>query len=266
VTRRSDEFLQGYLRAHSKGAVALDEYQADDVGGIWKVVPRTETLVGRAIAQTLSRPFGVGNAYYRLARSASVQWVDTLPFFCVRRELFERIGLFNENLARSQDMEFKCRLKKAGGKILLVPDIVSCYYAGSGLRSFWKHNFQIGVWAILPFAYSNVVPVSPRHLVPLGFVAALLGTSLLGLLWRLGCWLLLAIPLPYGLSNLAASLHVAWRERSPRFLLSMPWVFALLHVAYGSGSLYGVVKLIRTPGFWAKISGSKNTRRENQAR
>ena len=79
-------------------------------------------------------------------------------------------------------MEFNLRLKKAGGRILLAPDIVSYYYARSDLKSYWRHNVNNGLWAILPFRYSSIVPVSWRHLVPLGFVTSLLGSALLGLI------------------------------------------------------------------------------------
>ncbi|HCJ67787.1 MAG TPA: glycosyl transferase, partial [Elusimicrobia bacterium] len=65
---------------------------------------------------------------------------------CYKREIFEKIGLFNEKLVRSQDMDFNSRLKKAGLKILLVPDIVTYYYARSDLKSFIIHNFMNGLW------------------------------------------------------------------------------------------------------------------------
>lgn len=258
-------YNQDYI---SKSVSALDQYQADNVGGIMITLPQRDSLVGRAIAACLSHRFGVGNSYFRIHTDKPMQ-VDTVFGGCYKREIFERIGLFNERLACSQDIEFNRRVLKAGGKILLVPEIVSYYYARSDLRSFAKHNFRNGVWAILPFAYSDVMPVSLRHLVPLGFVAALLGTSLLGLLWRPAHWLLLAILLAYGLSNLAASAQVAWRERDPRYLLAMPLTFGMLHFGYGLGSCWGVAKLASVPEFWRKIfrlggqHGAKNGREES---
>jgi glycosyltransferase involved in cell wall biosynthesis len=107
---------------------ALDRYPADDVGGIWKIIPRTDKFAGQAIVRTLSHPFGIGNAHYRLASSSEPLWVDTVPFFCCRKEVFRTVGFFNEKLVRTQDMEHKRRLKKAGGKILLVPEIANHYY------------------------------------------------------------------------------------------------------------------------------------------
>ena len=230
----------------------LDRSGADNVGGIMVTLPREEDLIGKAIVSCLSHPFGVGNSYFRV-HAREPKWVDTVFGGCYRREVFTRIGLFNEDLERGQDMEFNLRLKNAGGKILLVPDIVSYYHARSDLRSFWTHNWSNGVWAVLPFLYSPIMPVSWRHLVPLLFVISLIGSVVLGFLATPLMWLFLLIGGAYSAATLAASFHIAWRDRDPRFLLLMPLMFSTLHIGYGLGSLWGVLKLLRTPQFWAKL-------------
>lgn len=238
----------------SKCIKNMKEYKADNVGGIWKIVPRDNTNVGKAIALSLSHPFGIGNAYYRFA-SNEARWVDTVPFFCYKKEIFNEIGLFNENLARGQDMEFNLRLKKAGYKTLLVPEIVSYYHARSDLQSFCSHNFINGLWAILPFKFTNHMPVSWRHLVPLAFVSSLITLAVLGLLIKPSFWLFIVILGIYGLGNLAASLQIAWQERELRYIFAMPLVFGMLHIGYGLGSLWGVIKLVGTSKFWNKLFG-----------
>jgi glycosyltransferase involved in cell wall biosynthesis len=114
---------------------AIRRYGADNVGGIMRMLPREPGLTGNAIALSLSHRFGVGNSYFRI-HTDEPRWVDTVFGGCYRREVFQRVGFFNEKLARSQDMEFNRRLKKAGGKTLLAPDIVCYYYARSDLKSF----------------------------------------------------------------------------------------------------------------------------------
>ncbi len=47
---------------------------------------------------------------------------------------------------------------------MLDPSIVCDYYARATLAAFWPHNFSNGVWAVLPFAFSDIVPVRLRHL------------------------------------------------------------------------------------------------------
>ncbi len=222
---------------------ALDKYGADNVGGNMKTLPQEDGLIGRAIVFSISHRFGVGNSYFRI-NSTEPRWVDTVFGGCYRRELFDRVGLFNENLPRSQDIEFNLRLKKAGGRTLLVPDIVSYYYPRSNIKSFWKHNVMNGVWAILPFVHSEVIPVRWRHLVPLAFVLGLLSSAALALVSSLGPWPLLGILGAYGVANLVASAHVAQRENDIRFLPLMPAIFSCLHLGYGLGSLLGIFKAI----------------------
>lgn len=204
----------------------LDEYKADNVGGIWITVPRDNTFIGKAIALVLSHPFGAGNAYYRIGYSKEPRWVDTVPFGCYRKEIFKKIGFYNENLVRSQDMEFNLRLKKSGGKILLVPDIVSYYYPKSNLKDFFLHNFEDGVWVIYPLKFVKT-PLQLRHYLPLIFVLTL----------PLSIWL-------YILVSLFFSAQIAFREKDIRYFFVMPAVFATRHIGYGLGSVWGLIKLI----------------------
>ncbi|HEX5038145.1 MAG TPA: glycosyltransferase family 2 protein [bacterium] len=221
---------------------ALEEHPAENVGGLWTIVPREDTLTARAVVAGLSHRFGIGNAEYRLKGSGEPRWVDTVPYFCVRKETFNRLGLFNENLHRGQDMEFNLRMQKAGGRTLLVPAIESTYYARSDLGSFTRHNWRNGEWAILPFVWSNVVPVSLRHLVPLAFVTGLFGSLLLSFFWHSAVWLFATIAGSYAFAVTLASLDVASHKKDIRYFFLMPFIFADLHIAYGLGSLYGGVK------------------------
>ena len=244
-----------YERSFISTCVALSkEYNADNVGGTWNVRPRKDGLIDRAIARSLSHPFGVGNALYRtLKADKKPRWADTAAFGCYKREVFERIGLFNEQLVHSQDYEFNLRLKRAGGKTLLVPGNVINYYARSDFLSFCKHNFTNGLWVILPFLHSPIMPVSWRHLVPLIFLSSLIVTGALELLAAGSLWLSVAVAAAYGLGTIAASIQIAWRERDLKYLLLMPLVFPALHVTYGVGSLWGLARLITAPQWWRKL-------------
>lgn len=128
---------------------ALQEYPADNVGGRWITVPRNKTLIGRSICLATSVSFGVGNAYYRLSSLSSrapalnrPTWEINVAYFCCRREIFDKIGLFNEKLDRSGDIDFRARLKKAGYRTLFVPTI-ECYYSmRTKFSQFIKHMFK----------------------------------------------------------------------------------------------------------------------------
>jgi lipopolysaccharide/colanic/teichoic acid biosynthesis glycosyltransferase/glycosyltransferase involved in cell wall biosynthesis len=221
---------------------ALDEHGADNVGGVIETIPTTDGTIGRAIVYCLSHRFGVGNSAFRTGVDGPTE-VDTVFGGCYRREVFEKVGLFNEQLARSQDIEFNRRLRHAGGRIVLVPGIVSQYYARSEYGPFVRHNFLNGRWSVLPFLYSSVIPVSARHLVPLVFVSALLGALAMTVVAPgIGKWALAAVAVPYAAVSLIASISATWHERRWRALFVLPLLFITLHISYGLGSLCGVVQ------------------------
>jgi GT2 family glycosyltransferase len=177
-------------------------------------------------------------------------WVDTVFGGCYRKEVFEKIGLFNEDLISTQDMEFNLRLKKKGGKVLLVPEIVSYYFTRSDFRSFCKNNFRNGLWAILPFKYSKIMPVSWRHLVPLVFVSSLIGSIAISAFSSIFFWLFWLILGFYFLTNIYFSLKTTIREKELKYLFIMPIIFGSLHIGYGLGSLLGMLRVIVSKQFW----------------
>jgi len=207
-------------------------------------VPRAETPLGAAIAIALSERFGVGSSQFRVVRDGAPAWVATVPFPCFRRDVFDRVGLFDETVERSEDIEFHQRMKAHGCRTLFVPSIVSHYYARSEYRPFAAHAFENGRWAILPTKHTGRLVVTPRHLVPL-FAVTILGVlAVLALFADAARWTLLMALLCYGTASLAVSLHLAWRERQALLLVWLPIVFLTLHAGYGVGSLAGTFEVI----------------------
>jgi GT2 family glycosyltransferase len=176
--------------------------------------------------------------------------VDTGAYGCYKKDVFKKIGLFNENLNHSQDMEFNLRLKKAGGKTLLLPDTIVSYFARTDFKSFCKHNFRNGVWAILPFKYTTVMPVSFRHLVPITFVSSLLISGILSLFLQIFIWPFLFIICSYSLCNIYFSTVIAAKKKGIKYFFMMPIIYSFLHITYGLGSLWGLLKAVISKQFW----------------
>lgn len=221
----------------------ITHYGADDVGGTLRITARDNTIVGRAIVKALTLRFGVGNLKYRFSQPDEPEIVDTVAFFCVRRELFEKIGLFNEKLTRIQDMEFKRRLARAGGKIMLAPGAFADYQARSDFKSFWKHNWADGVWTVLAFAHAELMPVRPRHLAPACLVGALLVTGMFALASPISLWAFLAVTGLYLLVAFLLATRIAVQDREWRFIFLVPFTIATMHAMRGLGSLWGVARL-----------------------
>lgn len=218
----------------------LQEYNVENVGGICITLPGDETLIAKSIAFVLSHPFGVGNSYFRLGIKES-KYVDTVPFGCYRRDVFDKIGSFNEDLTRNQDIEFNLRLRRAGGKILLVPEIISYYYARPDLKSLFKQNFWNGFWVVYSARFAKL-PFSIRHLVPAVFVLSLFSSFLISLWIKPVSYLFLFVLSSYLIANLFFSFKLSL-ENGFKYFIPLILSFFTLHFSYGIGSIWGIIKL-----------------------
>lgn len=218
----------------------MKEYGADNIGGVLKTEPATDTLPAKAIAAVLSNPFGTGGAHFRTFKEGvtSPKEVDSVFCGCYKREVFDKIGLFNENLIRSQDFEFNLRLRENGGKILMIPDVVVLYYPSSTISEFMRHCFADGVWSVFPLKFTRRI-FKLRHYLPSFFVLSLLLSALLGFFFFWPRLLFDLIFLCYLIVLGCFSLGIAIKEKDVKLV---PWlIFAFLcrHLVYGLGSLWG---------------------------
>jgi len=226
----------------SKCVSFLFEYNADNVGGVIVALPRNNTTFGKAIVLSLSHPFGVGNSLFRIGSKKPI-WADTVFSGCYKREVFKKIGPYDENIARSEDVLINSKLRKSGGKILLVPEIVSYYYARSNFWDFIKHNFDNGFWITYPIKFGKVL-FSFRHLVPLAFISILIASLAMFFFFPIFAWLFLFILGLHCLINFYFSLKIAISKNNLGYLILMPIMFSALHTGYGLGSLWGLFKVV----------------------
>lgn len=224
----------------SKCINCLDKYNADNVGGICITMPGNDTAMAKAIALSLSHPFGVGNSYFRIGLKEPKS-VDTVPFGCYRKEVFDRIGLFNENLVRNQDIEFNIRLKNAGGKIILVPDIESYYYARTKLKDLARNNFWNGFWVIYSTKFAKM-PFSIRHLIPLVFVTSLMSSLIGSIFYAPLAYIFSLIFTAYFITSVFFSINISFSKGLKLIPLLVPTFFTL-HFSYGLGSIWGFIRL-----------------------
>ncbi len=228
----------------SQCVAVLQETGADNVGGPW--VAQGVGYLGRAIAAAFQSPLVVGGA--RGHNPHHTGPVDTVYLGCWPREVFDRIGCFDEELVRNQDDEFNLRLSRAGGLIWQSPRIQSWYHPRQSLRSLWQQYAQYGYWKVRVIQ-KHCLPASVRHLVPAAFVFAVLTLPIAALFWPWAWWIWGALGMLYIAGNLIASVEIASR-RGLTLLLVLPAVVACYHFAYGYGFLRGIwdfIILRRTP-------------------
>lgn len=219
----------------------LIELGADNVGVVCKTDVLNKTAKTLAIREVLGNKFGVGNSAFRTGIT-EVMEVDTVPFGCWRREVFEKYGLYDERLVRNQDIELSKRIINGGGKICIVPDTYCTYLARETYAGLAKNNFGNGKWNILTVFYThNMKSLSLRHFIPLLFVLGLIVPTLVGLFWHPALWLTAAVLTAYLLALGTVSIKLA-RQKHLNFF-HLLWSFITLHCSYGWGSLMGLLSL-----------------------
>ncbi len=210
---------------------------ADNVGGLQRGAGLTPW--GRAVAAAYRSPFGVPSRFRVGSRAGTV---DTVYMGAWSRDVFERVGRFNESMAVHEDYEFNYRIRRAGGRVYLSPDIHSTYYGRQTPGELWQQFFRYGEYKTT-MLHRYPASVRWRHLAAPGLVMALAAGALLAPFQRRIArgWRLLVIG--YGVVNAAASLRAAAREGWD-LLVRLPVVFACMHFAWGCGFWLSACRLI----------------------
>lgn len=220
---------------------------ADNVGGLCRTLPAKDTPMCEAIAAALSSPFGMGDSHFRIGTNKEMQ-VDTVPFGCFRREVFDKIGYFDEELVRNQDDEFNGRIIKFGGHIYLIPSVVIDYYGRDSIGKVSKMFYQYGLFK--PLVNKKLGnPASVRQFFPFFFVLGLiigLILSLASTFFRIFYIAVLALYI-----FLAAYYSTRQVKGLKRIFLLMG-TFFVIHVSYGWGYLRGMFKLLLKKSFSAE--------------
>lgn len=214
---------------------------ADNVGGLLMTQARGESYQAALVQALTTHRFGVGNAGFRIGIPEGP--TDTVPYGFFRRDVFARLGLFDERLVRAQDYEINRRIVKAGGKVWLNPAIQVFYYQQPTLLKFYckqiekEAPYNAYLWYVAPYA------LAARHAITGLFAAGVLAGSLLSALWPPVGWLFGAVMLLYALVAITSAAQQAIRYRRPLHLVLLPVCFFLYHFLHGCGVLYGLLRL-----------------------
>lgn len=229
----------------------LEAGHADIVGGPVRTEPSGDGPLAWLLARVVSHRFGVGNSRFRV--STREAYVDAVPFAVFRREVFDRVGLFDESLVRNQDTDFFGRVARERFRVLLDPAVRSTYRARGTLGGLLAQGFRNAYWNVLVWR-RNPAAFQWRHAVPGMFVALLVALGALAAWWRPAAVLLLLVLGLYLLAASAAAADVLLRTRRAA-ALGLPPLFLAYHVSYGAGSIAGLRWLVAPGHAGRKSSG-----------
>ena len=225
----------------SKCVHYLNTTDADNVGGVAET--KSKGFVGKCIAKMLSSKFGVGNSQFRTNGESG--YVDTVPFGAFRKEVFEKLGGYDERLTRNQDNEMNYRIRKNGGKIYLANDILFSYYCRDSIKGITDMAVKNGMWNVITMKLCPGT-MGIRHFIPFAFLLSLILMPVLSIIVKPIVYLFGAELVLYVILDFYFSLKSS--DDIKMFLLLII-LFPIFHITYGFGSVKGIVKLIFSKEF-----------------
>ena len=208
---------------------------ASNVGGSCNTLPLDDTDMAKAIAIACSHPLGVGNSLFRTSTIDTPTSVDTIPFGFWKKNLFDEIGLFNEELTRNQDDEFNARTIQHGGHIYMIPGVVITYFARENISKTWNMFYQYGLFK--PLVNSKLKhPATLRQFIPPLFVCGLIVGFLLAMISSTFSAIYFACITLYILIEIIVGVQ--------HHNIYLPLAFTTMHLSYGIGYLQGIYKIL----------------------
>lgn len=213
------------------------------VGGQRPNIAESETPWTSTLLIAESSMFGSSIAPFRKGQKKA--YVKSVFHGAYRREIFDKVGLFHEYLGRTEDNELHYRIREAGYKICYDPEIISYQHVRSTWLGMLKQKSGNGKWIGLT---AGICPrcLSLYHFVPFAFVLAIIVSVICNFF---GCYFpLMALVCAYAAVDIWMSvLAVIYQDKHLQYLL-LPIIFLSLHLAYGIGTVVGLIKL----PFWLK--------------
>lgn len=183
--------------------------------------------------------FGSSVADYRRAPGQKI-YLDSLFHAAYKREVFAKVGGFNEDLGRTEDNELHYRMRMAGYRFCCCPEIISFQHTRGTLKKMIKQKYGNGYWIGLTTGVCRQC-LNYFHFIPFVFVMALIFSILI---WILGNATLFAIIVAmYTMFNLVNTVGCLVLKKPQIQFLLLPFIFPMLHISYGIGTLVGLIKM-----------------------
>ena len=190
----------------------------------------------RRIALALSTRLGTGGATHRHEAVGETEAASGFSGL-FDRGFLERLGGWDEGWTVNEDAELAARVRKAGGRIVVLPALAAQYVPRGSLRALACQYRRYGVYRAKT-SVRHQQSMELRHALPPGLVLAAIVAALpLGSV-RLAARLVIAA---YG-GGLLTTAAAAARRAPLLDAAALPAVFVTMHAAWGTGFLAGCAR------------------------
>jgi succinoglycan biosynthesis protein ExoA len=224
-----------YLRTAER---MLEETGADCLGRPVELFIATDTYLQRVIGA--ARTSWLGHNTTSVAFSDISGPASPLSHGIIyRREVFARIGFFNEHFDACEDVEFNSRLEQAGMKTWTVPALRASYHPRGSLWGLFKQMGRYAYWRYRLLREQrkafHLTQAAPAIAVAVG-IASVAGVPL-----GTPIHIPLALLAAYIAVILIASLRAS-ATRGFRYLPALPLAYIAIHFGAGVGFWSGVLE------------------------
>jgi cellulose synthase/poly-beta-1,6-N-acetylglucosamine synthase-like glycosyltransferase len=208
------------------------------VGGP-SITPEGDTVLQRSFGAALGSflgGFSIRNRYRRVGEVRETSENELiLCNLAFRRSYFIEEGGLNERLYPNEENELMNRLQKKGYRLIHDPDAYVLRSQRKTLKAFMRQMLNYGrgraeQTIAAPYSFR------PSHLIPSLFLLYLLSTIFIN------NFLYLLPIICYLMINLSVSIYTGLKERERKLSFTLPPVFAVMHICYGAGVLWGFLR------------------------
>ena len=214
------------------------------VGGP-SITPETDTFMQRSFGTLLCSPFGGGGIRNRYQRTGvSRETSESELILCnlsFRADLYKKMGGLNEELYPNEENELIDRIHSARLKMIHDPDIYVLRSQRERLSQFVGQMLNYGRGR-MEQTLINSASFRVVHFIPAAFVIYLVGLFIIwSPVYRLPLICYICLDLIYSLKEgLAQEKGITGKSK---MVLTLFFLFSVVHVTYGIGTLYGLKKL-----------------------
>ncbi len=241
--------------------VAEIENGEDIVGGGRPCITRHKNDWNNTLLAAEECLFGSSIMGYRRKQNEK-RYLSSLFHAAYKREVFEKVGGFNEFLGRTEDNELHYRMRKRGYKFACCPSISSNQYMRESFKAMLRQKFSNGYWIGLT-TFVSPGCLSLLHFAPFFLLLALIITIVSAISGHAQLLeLLLAVYLLFdGIITISALNYEGFNKTKPLLFLMFP----ALHLTYGAGTLCGFVYGIPWKAAHPSAAAKKEIRRVKRA-
>lgn len=220
--------------------IFFEKYKKIDIVGGPQLTPKNASYFEKVSGYALSSKFGSGGVSARydgkkLIINADETVLSSANLAC-RKKVVEKIR-FDEKLYPGEDSKFISDAKKNGFKIAYSSKIIAFNKRRTNLKDFAVQNFKFGMvrpkketlletLKHLFFIIPSLFLIYLILLIPLSFVSNLF-----------------FIPgIAYLLFNIFFSAYESVKDNDLKSIFLLPIVFLTIHLSYGAGFLYGILR------------------------